>query len=121
MAIREKLRLNAYHLLQPGETVQEIFCGQTASPYWSIVSYWIVFFKNAARVVVVTDRRILVCRAGRTRATAVDTVVAEFPRHTRIGPPQGVWYKCEKLGERLYIHRRFHKDVAAADRALARD
>lgn len=118
MAIRDKLRSNAAHVLQPGETVQAVFTAQTASPYLALISYWIVIFKNAYRVVVVTDQRILVCRAGRASVTAVKDVVAEFPRNTRIGPATGVWYKCDTLGERLYIHKRFHKDVAEADAQL---
>jgi hypothetical protein len=118
MAIRDKLRSNAAPLLQDGESVQAVFTAQTASPYLALISYWIVIFKNAYRVVVVTDRRILVCRAGRASVTTVKGVVGEFPRATRIGPPTGIWYKCDALGERLYIHKRFHKDVEAADALL---
>ena len=58
MAIRDKLRANAAHVLQPGETVQAVFTAQTASPYLALISYWIVIFKNAYRVVVVTDKRV---------------------------------------------------------------
>ena len=119
MAIRDKLRANAQHLLQPGETMQSVFAAQTASPYWILVSYWIVLFKNAYRVVVVTDRRIIVAKSGRASTTRMNDVVRELPRATRIGPPTGMWYKTSTLGERLYIHKRFHKDVAAADAALA--
>ncbi len=119
MAIRDKLRSNAEHVLQPGETIQSIFTAQTASPYWALLSYWIVMFKNAYRVVVVTDRRILVCTSGRFSTTPVNEIVGEFPRTTRIGPAAGVWYKCDTLGERLYIHKRYHKDVAAADAAVS--
>jgi hypothetical protein len=115
MAIREKMRSNAAHVLQPGETVQQVFAAQTASPYLALISYWIVIFKNAYRVVVVTDKRILVCKAGRASTAAVKDVVRELPRSTKIGPATGVWYKCDTLGERMYIHKRFHKDVAAAD------
>ncbi len=119
MAIRDKLQSNAARLLQPGETVQQVFTAQTANPYWALASYWVVIFKNAYRVVVVTDRRILVCKSGRMSTTPVGTVVGEFPRATRIGPAKGAWYKCETLGPRLFVHKRFHKDVAAADAILA--
>lgn len=115
MAIRDTLRSNAAHVLQPGEVVQAIFPGQTTSQWFALISYWIIIFKNSYRVVVVTDRRILVCRSGRFRITPVKEVIREFPRHTKIGPASGLWYKCETLGERLYINKRFHKDVAAAD------
>jgi hypothetical protein len=84
LAIREKLRENAAHHLQPGETSQSVFCAQTTSQYFASISYWIILLSNAYRVVVVTDRG-------------------------------GLWWRCETLGEGLYIHKRFHKDVNAAD------
>jgi hypothetical protein len=115
MAIRDKLQANAQHVLQPGETIQAVFCGQTTSAYFALISVWIILLTNAYRVVVVTDRRILVCKSGRFRMTPVKEVVRELPRNVRIGPPNGLWWRCESLGERLYIHKRFHKDVNAAD------
>jgi hypothetical protein len=115
VAIRDKLRQNAAHLLQPGENIQSIFCAQTTSQYFALISYWIILLSNAYRVVVVTDRRILICSSGRLRVTPVKEILRELPRNVRIGPPSGLWWRCESLGERLYIHKRFHKDVNAAD------
>lgn len=115
MALRDKLRANAAHVLQPGENIQSVFCAQTTSQYFALISYWIILFSNAYRVVVVTDRRILVCSSGRLRMTPVNEVLRELPRNTRIGPPSGLWWRCETLGEKLYINKRFHKDVNAAD------
>ena len=117
MAIRDKMRENAAHLIQSGETIQQVIGAQTTSAYWALLTYWVIIFKSAYRVVVVTDRRILVCRSGRLSVTKVNEVVNELPRHTQIGPASGLWYKCETLGERLYIHKRFHKDIAQADAA----
>jgi hypothetical protein len=51
--------------------------------------------------------------------TPIKEVLRELPRSTRIGPPSGLWYKTEVLGERMYINKRFHKDVEAADQAVA--
>jgi len=119
MAIRDKMSANAAHLLQPGETVQAVFGAQTMSAYLALISYWIIIFANAYRVVVVTDRRILVCRSGRFRTTPVNDVIRELPRATRIGPPSGIWWRCETLGEKLYVHKRYHKDVTAADTVLS--
>ena len=119
MAIRDKIRANAAHLLQPGETIEAVFCAQTTSQYFALLSILIVIFTNAYRVVVVTDRRILVCRSGRFRMAPVKDVIKELPRNTRIGPPSGLWWPCETLGERLYINKRFHKDVTAADAVLS--
>ena len=118
MAIRDTMRANAAHLLQPGETIQVVFGAQTTSQWFALLSYWIIIIKNSFRVVVVTDRRTLVCRSGRFRTTPVNEIVNELPRNTRIGPASGLWYKCDSLGERLYIGKRFHKDVAEADALL---
>jgi hypothetical protein len=82
-----------------------------------MLSAFILLLVNSYRVVVVTDRRILVCRSGRFSTTPVNEVLRELPRSTRIGPPSGLWWKSESLGERLYVHKRFHKDVNAADGA----
>ena len=119
MAIRDQMAANAAPLLKPDVKIQAVFGAQTVSQYLSLISYWIIIIKNAYRVVVVTDRRILVCRSGRFRITPVNEVVNELPRSTRIGPASGLWYRCETLGERLYIAKRFHKDVAAADSLAA--
>lgn len=115
MAIRDKIRANAAPFLEPGEVVQAVIPAQTTSQWFALISYWIIIFSNAYRVVVVTDRRILVCRSGRFRMTPVKEVLRQLPRATVIGPPSGLWYRCDHLGERLYINKRFHKDVRAAD------
>ena len=119
MAIRDKMRANAEHLLQPGETIQAVFGAQTKSQWFALISYWIILFSNAYRVIVVTDRRIIVAKSGRMSMTPVKEVLRELPRDVRIGPASGIWFKCETLGEKLYINKRFHKDVAAADSVTA--
>jgi hypothetical protein len=118
VALRDKLRTNAAPHLQPDETIQAVFCAQTTSAYFALISYWIILFSNSYRVVVVTDRRILVCASGRMSMTPVKEILLELPRATRIGPPSGVWWRCETLGQKVYVHRRFHKDVNVADAAL---
>jgi Bacterial PH domain len=115
MAIRDKMRANAFPLLQPDEEVQALIGAQTKSQWLALITYWILAFTNGYRVIVVTDRRILVTKSGRMSMTPVKEIVGELPRGTKIGPASGLWYKCDSLGERLYIHKRFHKDVAAAD------
>ena len=85
MAIRDQMAANAAPLLKPDEKIQAVFGAQTVSQYLSLISYWIIIVKNAYRVVVVTDQRILICRSGRFRTTPVSEVLAELPRATRIG------------------------------------
>ena len=114
---RDKIRANATHVLQPGEIVQAVIPAQATSAWLALISYWIILIRNSYRVIVATDRRVLVCRSGRFRMTPVKSVLRELPRTTRIGPPTGLWYRCDHLGERLYINKRFHKDILAADSA----
>ncbi|WP_030167880.1 PH domain-containing protein [Spirillospora albida] len=119
MALRDKLHANAAPHLRPGEKIEAAFCAQSVNPYWILVSYLILVFANSYRVVVVTNQRILVCRSGRMTMTPVKEVLRELPRSTRIGQPKGLWWSTDALGEKLYIHKRFHKDVAAADGSAA--
>src|SRR5579859_1171599 len=121
MALRDKIRTNAQQVLQPGEVIQAVIPAQTVSPYFALITYWIVILSNAYRVIVVTDRRIMVCRSGRLTITPVGQVEREAPRGTRIGPATGLWYKSESLGVPLYISRRFFNDVAAADALASAD
>ena len=114
MAIRDTLRVNAAHVLQPGEVIQAVFSAMTTSPWFGLL----VWFRGF-RVVVVTDRRILVCRSGRFSGDLVKEVIRELPRNTKIGPAKGLWFRCEMLGERLYIGQLFHKDVAKADALIS--
>lgn len=115
MAIRDKLAAGAARFLEPGEQIQSVFCAQTKSQYLGLISFWILIFSNSYRVVVVTDRRILVCQAGALRSATIKRVLYTLPRLTPIGPASGVWYRTDTLGDRLHIHFRFHKDIALAD------
>jgi len=117
MAIRDKMTAAVQPHLEPGETVQAVFAAQTISPYWAVLTYLVLFF-NKYRVVVATDRRILVCNTAAFTTAKVKDLLAAHPRQTRIGPPSGLWWKCESLGEKMYVHKRFHKDVEQADAVL---
>jgi len=119
MAIRDKMRQNAEPFLQPGETIQAVFGAQTTSQWFALISYWIIIIRNSYRVIVVTDRRILVGRSGRMTTTPIKEILRELPRSTRIGPPSGLWYKTDVLGETMYVAKRFHKDITEADAAAA--
>ena len=114
IAIRDKIIENSQQFLNPGEQVQAVMGGQTLSGYWSLLSS-LVFFWNNYRAVLATDRRIIVLHCGKMRMGKPKSLVRELPRATKIGPASGLWYKCESLGEKMYIHKRFHKDIATAD------
>jgi ligand-binding sensor domain-containing protein len=117
VALRDKIVQNVQPYLEPGEQVQAVFAAQTFSQYWAALSWLIVLFKNAYRCVAVTDRRIAVFNTGRWKMTEPKELLRNLPRNTQLGPATGLWYKTDVLGERLYIHKRFHKDIEAADAA----
>jgi hypothetical protein len=118
MARRVGIRPELLPLFQLGETVQAMFPAQTSLPYFTAFDRNAVFAPNPNRVVLVTDRRILVCYAGRLRPALVRGVERELPRATRIGSPRGFWWRCDTLGGRLYVHKQFHDEVLQADQAL---
>jgi hypothetical protein len=88
---------------------------QAASPFLAFISYWIIIAKAAFRIIVVTDQRILLCKTGRLTVTQVKAVLGEYPRSTKLGPPSGLWHTTDALGEKLWIHKRFFKDIETAD------
>jgi hypothetical protein len=119
VALRDKLQKAVAPHLEPGENVRAIFGAQTKSQYFALISYWILVSQKAWRVVAATDRRIVVFQSGRWGMTKVEGITAQVRRETQIGPTKGLWYRFDGLGERLYIHKRFHKDVAQADAWVA--
>jgi hypothetical protein len=118
MAIRDKMVANAQAYLEPGEVVQSVFGAQTFSQWWALLTLLLVLVKNSYVVVVVTDRRILVGKSGKLTTTKIDGILHTLPRSTRIGPARGMWWTCHSLGSRLYVHKRYHRDVAHADSLL---
>jgi len=124
MANRETMRANAASVLKPGETVQAVIAAQTIYPplYVPMVimavvpAVLITLIAEPFRVIVVTDRRILVCKSGKFGSGEVNDVLHTSKRATEIGPPRGLWFKCKSLGEEpLYIPKRFFADVRQAD------
>jgi hypothetical protein len=47
----------------------------------------------------------------------VKGILRELPRSIIIGPAHGLWYRFDSLGEKMYVNKRFFKDVEAADRS----
>jgi hypothetical protein len=89
------------------------------SPYWSFLTY-LIYFAVRPRIIVVTNARILVIPAGRmspSKPTAQVPAIV-LPRQTALGPASGLWAATNVGGEKLWVHKRFHKDIAAADAAI---
>jgi hypothetical protein len=120
MAIRDSMAESAKPFLKPDEQIQAVFGAQTASQYVAALA-GIFFFLglNRYRILVATPERILVLDAGKMSQKKARSVITELPRSTRLGPGTGLWYIIPVNGEKLRVHRRFFKDIAAADATLA--
>jgi hypothetical protein len=120
MALRDSMRQSAAPYLQPGEPVQAVFGAQTHSQWLAPLTGFIVFrFINRYRIGVVTPGRILILDAGGSSMKKAQGVVTELPRSTRLGPGQGAWHVIGAGTGKLRVHRRFYKDLAAADATVA--
>jgi hypothetical protein len=110
------MRQSAAPYLQPGEEIQAIFAGQTRSPFvLPLVGSIIMLIVNRYRIIAVTDQRILVLDSGRWSMRKARAIVTELPRSTRLGPASRVWHKLDTGTGNLYVHRRFFRDIDAAD------
>src|ERR1700722_9237308 len=120
MAVRDVMRASAAQFVEPGETIEQVFGAQTASPLTApLIGSLIALIINRYRIVAVTDRRILVLDAGKWTQRTARAVVSELPRATRLGPTSGLWFKIDTPAGKIHVRRYFYKDVNAADTAIA--
>jgi hypothetical protein len=120
------MRNSSAQFLLPGETIQEVFPGQTASVLvatlmnsFGLLGALVLMSFNKYRIFAVTDQRILVLDAGKFSLRKARGVVAQLPRGIRLGPPSRVWHVIDIGEEKVRVHRRFFKDIRAADDAVA--
>jgi hypothetical protein len=121
MGIRTKLENNVQPQLEPGETLRAVFPAQGGPNPWLLAfSGYLIFMWLAKYVIIaVTDKRIVVFKASALGTTKPKEVLATFPRDTRLGPVSGIWGKLELGGTRYYVHKRYQKDIEAANAAPA--
>jgi hypothetical protein len=53
--------------------------------------------------------------AGKSSMKKARGVVTQLPRSARLGPGTGMWHRIPAGSETLRVHRRFFKDLDAAD------
>lgn len=104
MAIFKGFDESVQRLLEPGEEVQETLACQTNHPYVWWISSWAHLASNRHRILVVTDRRILLVSRMGSRITEVIGVVG---RGQSLGiRRRGVFiYRCDAFDETVYISR----------------
>jgi hypothetical protein len=116
VALRDDMRASAAPYLRPGEQIQAVFGGQTASQFLAALGGIFIFLGlNRYRMFVVTQQRVLVLDTGAMSQKKAKGVVAELPRNTRLGPTSGLWHVIPVGTEKLRVHKRFYKDIAVAD------
>lgn len=64
------------------------------------------------RVLIATDRGVVVLEYGRFGGAKPTKVVARLPQGTAIGSLSGTWAQTELAGERLWVHKKWHGDAA---------
>jgi hypothetical protein len=114
--MQNKLAARVQPLLPPGSQVRHTIVCQTGPNPWFFLLTYLVYFWIQYRIVAVTDDAIYVVRASKVTVRPQE-VIATLPRQTRLGPVSGLWAKIELLGERLWVNKRFQKEIEAADAA----
>jgi hypothetical protein len=147
VALQDKLKTRSQPLLPTNDPIRQVFVAQAGPhplllplgavaygityvlPLGTLGRLWIslifaVFFlaflvysqvATKYRIVCVTDDAIHVLRSG--MAGQPKELLATLPRQQRFGPASGLWQDITLNGENLRVHKRFHKDIEAADSA----
>ena len=106
--------------LPAGSEIRQVFIAQAAPNFgYFLITYLtgLTMFWIRYRCVAVTRDAIYVLESNKLSGGArPQSLVATLPRHTQLGPVSGRWGELNLLGERHWVHQRFHNQVAAADR-----
>jgi hypothetical protein len=96
--------------------MQSVFLAQSGpSPFWSLLSYWVNIIGSNYVVIAVTDRAVVVLRAGRLMPAKPKAMKVRGPRQ-QFPPQSGLWGQIQ-LDVRYFVNRRFFSDLEAANAA----
>lgn len=119
MAPRHDLVERSTPFLPAGSEIREAFICQAAPSFaYFIITYMtgLTMFWIKYRCVVVTEDAIYVLDSTkRSGGASPRALVGTLPRHTQLGPVSGRWAEIQLLGERHWVHKRFHDQITAAD------
>jgi hypothetical protein len=117
---RDDLVERSAPFLPAGSEIQQVFIAQTAP---SFAVFFITYLTGLTmpwikyRCVAITQNAIYVLESSKLSGGAKpQSLVGTMPRHTQLGPVSGRWSQVHLLGERHWVHKRFHHAIAAADR-----
>ncbi len=118
MALRDKLKRRTEEKLGPGQPVYQVFMGQTGpSPYWAFLSWWILIFGARYRVFALTNSGLHVFSASGWWPSKPKELLYTITTPT-LPEVSGIWTKGHINNDKVWLHRRFKKDVAATQLAL---
>lgn len=110
VTMSDKLIERARALVDPGEVIQGAFAAQS-----HVRSR---FGDGGYRVVVATDRRLLLFQSGTFSQTVIKRLIEESPRGQLLGEPSGLFHTVTVGGSTLKVNFRYFDQVRAIDRAL---
>jgi hypothetical protein len=118
VASGDKLAEHCAPFLPPGSQIRQVFvCQHAPSPWFFLITYLtgLTMFWITYRCVAVAQDAIYVLESSRPSGGAKPkSLVGTLPRQTQLGPVSGRWGQVNLLGERHWVHKRFHQDVRAA-------
>ena len=141
-AFRNQLRDAAKPLLEPGEKIDRVIWAQAGDPrqfllisvvcgvfLWEIARFWLLgmamasifFTMTAPRAIVVTNRALLILVLSYRWFSWKGKLLERLPRETLLGPIAPLpglgrlWGRTTLNGKLLFVPRRYHYDIAAAD------
>jgi hypothetical protein len=116
---RKNLVQRSAPFLPAGSEIRQAFIYQTAPNFlFFIVTYLtgLTVFWIKYRCVAVAEDAIHVLESSKLSGGGKpQRLLGTLPRHTQLGPVSGRWAQVTILGERGWVHQRFHDQVAAAD------
>jgi hypothetical protein len=116
---RKDLVQGSAPFLPAGSEIRQAFICQAAPNFFFfVVTYFtgLTIFWVKYRCVAVTRDAIYVLESSKLSGGGTPRrLEGTLPRHTRLGPVSGRWGRVDILGERCWVHQRFHDQIAAAD------
>ncbi len=116
---RADLVEQAAPFLPQGSQIRQAFICQTAPRFAYFLLPYLTGLTVAAikyHCVAITRDTIYVLESNkRSGGARPESLAGTLQRKTRIGPVSGRWAEIHLLGERRWVHQRFHPQIDAAD------
>jgi hypothetical protein len=119
MGPRQDLVERSTPFLPEGSEIRQVFICQSAPNFaFFLITYMtgLTMFWIKYRCVAITSDAIYVLESTKLSGGAnPQSLVGTLPRHTQLGPVSGRWAQLNLLGERHWVHKRFHDVITDAD------